>query len=156
MFVNESEVIVRSIKNRFSSFDFFPKLGRSSENDQKPNQNKRQIRIEKILIRRSTLITQPHIRWVIFQLPAGKICQITHLHHGTMVETNKITFSIVALRYTLVQFCKTPSKRFPLRSSWNIHLVQSFHMKVQWRTIRYAHAKLCVRVVVRRRLAQSL
>ena len=53
MFANESEVIVRSIKNRFSSFDFFPKLGRSSENDQKPNQNKRQIRIEKILIRRS-------------------------------------------------------------------------------------------------------
>ena len=61
-------MIVRSIKNRFSSFDFFPKLGRSSENDQKPNQNKRQIRIEKILIRRSELITQLLIRWVSFRL----------------------------------------------------------------------------------------
>ena len=68
LFVNESDVIVRSIKNRFSSFDFFPKLGRSSENDQKPNQNKRQIRIEKILIRRSELITQLLIRWVSFRL----------------------------------------------------------------------------------------
>ena len=87
MFVNESEVIVRSIKNRFSSFDFFPKLGRSSENDQKPNQNKRQIRIEKIFIRRSTLITQPHIRWVHFYIPAEKNMQHT-----------KITFFIVKIK----------------------------------------------------------
>ena len=87
MFANESEVIVRSIKNRFSSFDFFPKLGRSSENDQKPNQNKRQIRIEKILIRRSTLITQPHIRLVHFYLPTEK-----------NMQTQKLRFPIVKIK----------------------------------------------------------